>query len=160
MWEVVVLIGAYPPIASAFSSSSISFFEGVLVGSTAAAGDSSCCESAGEGTAVGSLLDTGSDLLVVAVRMVFLGFKVASFASTGASGPDVVTSISGKVCSCAMVPFSGARYCCLKLLADVEGHAPCSERCGLSASSWEAMVVVVVVGVGVGESDCIANDRY
>ena len=35
---------------------------------------------------------------------------------------------------------AGARYCRRKLFADAEGHAPCSDKCGLSGSSEEAMV--------------------
>lgn len=39
-------------------------------------------------------------------------------------------------------PSAGARYCWRKLLAVAEGHAACSDKCGLSGSSEADMLTL------------------
>lgn len=103
----------------------------------AATGIAPCCESAGDGTAVGSLLDTGLDPFVKDGRLSIVETGRRSFVGARVAGNGVVRvpPSSGEAWSCVINPSVGARYCCLKLLAEVEGHAPCSEMCGLSGSS-------------------------
>lgn len=88
----------------------------VVIGAATAAGS----DSAGEGTAVNSLDDqlgpfipsraTGRPLMLVGA-----GLSIA--------GATLVTLAELSCCGCVSESM-GAEYCCLKLLADVDGHMP------------------------------------
>ena len=97
LFDVIVLIGAKLPIPSVFSFSFISLSKDILARSGACAWTTLCCESAGEGTAVFSSLDVGSDPLVGDWSSFEFEKGMRSLLEVEAAIVDVASCISGDV---------------------------------------------------------------
>lgn len=131
---LAALMGSKFSTALALSCCSRPFCDESL-GAFLNAATGSLCESAGDGTAVFSSLETLLGPLAVAALLLRTGAGDASV-TEGASLPAAMEfemSEEREVCTAESV---GARYCCLKLFAEVDGHMPGAGTPG-RLGSWE-----------------------